>query len=161
MWRKLEQPARFIVLEQGAGRGDLAQGVRTWAAQEATAFNGALDYRTEDMLTGQDAVEGSPEDSERKKQTAQSTVETQSIPSVILSNELVDAFPVHIVETRGGRLYELFVDVQQGQLCEVLAEPSTEAVASYLDRYKIPWLRFDDGWRAEVNLDALHWMERV
>jgi SAM-dependent MidA family methyltransferase len=73
----------------------------------------------------------------------------------------VDAFPVHIVETRGGRLYEIFVDVQQGGLREVLAEPSTEAVASYLDRYKIPWPRFGDGWRAEINLDALRWMERV
>ncbi len=83
------------------------------------------------------------------------------MPSVILANELVDAFPVHIVETRGGRLYELFVDVQQGRLREVLGEPSTEAVASYLDRHKILWPRFGDGWRAEINLDALRWMERV
>src|SRR5215813_15554399 len=39
MWRRLDQPARFIALEQGAGRGDLAQRVRAWAAgQETTAF---------------------------------------------------------------------------------------------------------------------------
>ena len=161
IWRKSGQPVRFIVLEQGAGRGDLAQGVRAWAVQETPAFNAALDYRTEDMRTGQDAIVGSPEGCERSKQPAQPPVETQSTPSVILSNELVDAFPVHIVETRGGRLYELFVDAQQGRLCEVLAEPSTEAVASYLDRYKIPWPRFGDGWRAEINLDALCWIERV
>ncbi len=161
MWQKLGQPARFIVLEQGAGRGDLAQGVHTWAAQEAPAFNAALDYRTEDVSTGQDVVAGSPQGCAIEKQSAQSTVSVPSMPSVILANELVDAFPVHIVETRGGRLYELFVDVQQGRLREVLGEPSTEAVASYLDRYKIPWPRFGDGWRAEINLDALRWMERV
>ncbi len=161
MWQKLGHPARFIVLEQGAGGGNLAQEVRSWAAQEAPAFNAALDYRTEDVSTGQDVVAGSPQGRAIEKQSAQSTVNIPSMPSVILANELVDAFPVHIVETRGGRLYELFVDVQQGRLCEIPGEPSTEAVASYLDRYKIPWPRFGDGWRAEINLGALRWMERV
>jgi len=189
MWQKLGQPARFIVLEQGAGRGNLAQGVRAWAAREAPAFNAALDYQAEDVSTGQDAVAGSPQGRAIERQSwlsvlagerpvgagveqcgvgtlgspsvTQSAVKIPSMPSVILSNELVDAFPVHIVEARSSRLYELFVDVQQGRLCEVLAEPSTETVMSYLDRYKIPWPRFGDGWRAEINLDALRWMERV
>jgi len=67
IWRKSGQPVRFIVLEQGAGRGDLAQGVRAWAVQETPAFNAALDYRTEDMRTGQDAIVGSPEGCERSK----------------------------------------------------------------------------------------------
>ena len=83
-------------------------------------------------------------------------------PSVVLSNELVDAFPVHIVEKRGELLYEVYVDVQQdGHFCEVLGEPSRPEVAGYLDRYKIPWRTFEDGWRAEVNLDALRWMQRT
>jgi len=55
MWEKLGHPTPFIVLEQGAGRGLLAQGVRAWASQEAPDFNAALDYRTEDRHVGQDA----------------------------------------------------------------------------------------------------------
>ena len=82
-------------------------------------------------------------------------------PSVILSNELIDAFPVHLVETLDKRLYEIFVDVLEGRLYEVLAEPSTADVATYLDRYRIPWRNFGDGWRAEINLDALRWIERA
>jgi SAM-dependent MidA family methyltransferase len=27
--------------------------------------------------------------------------------------------------------------------------------------YKIPWRRYEDGWRAEINLDALHWIQRT
>jgi SAM-dependent MidA family methyltransferase len=146
MWQQLGQPAPFVVLEQGAGRGQLAQGVRTWAEQEAPAFGAALDYRGEDIRSGQDA--SAPHD------------EKAPSPSVILSNELVDAFPVHIVEKRGSRLYEIYVTEQQGHLYEVLDEPGTPEVAGYLDRYKIPWTTFDDGWRAEINLDALHWIER-
>ncbi|MGH2480593.1 MAG: SAM-dependent methyltransferase, partial [Ktedonobacteraceae bacterium] len=43
-WEKLKQPAPFVVLEQGAGRGDLAEGVRTWAARESAEFGQALLY---------------------------------------------------------------------------------------------------------------------
>ena len=83
------------------------------------------------------------------------------VPSVILSNELVDAFPVHIVEKRGDRLYEVFIGVQDGRFYECLDEPSCQDVANYLDNYKIPWRTFEDGWRAEINLDALLWMART
>src|SRR5260370_1938252 len=117
MWQKLGQPARFIVLEQGAGGGNLAQEVRSWAAQEAPAFNAALDYRTEDVSTGQDVVAGSPQGRAIEKQSAQSTVNIPSMPSVILANELLDAFPVHILETRGGRRDGLFVSVRQCRVC--------------------------------------------
>src|SRR5437667_5586635 len=55
MWEKLKQPTHFIVLEQGAGRGHLAEGGRTWAKKEASEFYTALDYRTEDIREGQDA----------------------------------------------------------------------------------------------------------
>jgi len=156
MWERLGRPASFGVLEQGAGREeagreDLAQGIRSWAEQEAPTFNAALDYRTEDIYLGQDA----------REPRGHYPGSALPAPAVILSNELVDAFPVHIVETRGGRLYELFVDVQEGRLCEVLAEPSTAEVATYLENYHIPWHDFGDGWRAEINLDALRWMEHA
>ena len=152
MWEKLKHPAHFIVLEQGAGRGHLAEGLRTWAQKEAPEFYEVLDYRTEDIRGGEDAVEERP----------RVMSSTQAMPSVVLSNELIDAFPVHIVEKRGERLYEVFVDVQQdGRLCEVLDEPSTPEVADYLDMYKIPWRTFDEGWRAEINLDAPRWIQRT
>jgi SAM-dependent MidA family methyltransferase len=84
------------------------------------------------------------------------------MPSVVVSNELVDAFPVHVVEKRGERLYEVFVDVEEnGRFFEVLDEPSTPEVADYLDVFKVPWRTFEDGWRAEINLDALRWIQRT
>jgi SAM-dependent MidA family methyltransferase len=43
----------------------------------------------------------------------------------------------------------------------VSGEPSSIEVAGYLDQFKIPWQSFEDGWRAEVNLDALRWMQRA
>ena len=147
MWEKLGRPGRFVVREQGAGRGDLAAGIRAWSQTQTPDFQAALDYWTEDIRVGQDALGALDNE--------------PTHPSVILSNELVDAFPVHVVETRDERLYEVYVNEQEGRLYEVLDEPSSPEVANYLDSYKIPWQSFGNGWRAEINLDALRWMERT
>ncbi|WP_165423426.1 class I SAM-dependent methyltransferase [Ktedonosporobacter rubrisoli] len=147
MWEKLGRPEPFTVLEQGAGRGDLAHGVQNWARQEAPELARALTYHTADIKSGQDALQA-----ERLQALA---------PTVIISNELVDAFPVHIVEKHGAQLYELYVVEQEGRLGVLLDEPSSPEVANYLDSYKIPWRSFEDGWRAEINLDALTWMART
>jgi SAM-dependent MidA family methyltransferase len=193
MWEKLKHPEHFIVLEQGAGRGHLAEGVRSWAQIKAPEFFEVLDYRTEDIRGGVDAI--TTDEFEQSKTVRYSMKGEESnislrypqqdnpkathhnttpvptrgrgssereMPSVVLSNELVDAFLVHIVEKRGERLYEVFVDMQQdGRFCEVAGEPSKLEVVDYLDLYKIPWRTFEDGWRAEVNLDALRWIQRT
>ncbi|MGZ3623446.1 MAG: class I SAM-dependent methyltransferase [Ktedonobacteraceae bacterium] len=182
MWEKMKRPGQFIVLEQGAGRGHLAEGVRSWAQKTAPEFYEVLDYRSEDIRGGADAVEefrgrgqappllytnempiSQDNLEEAKPEYSRGDPRGRPVsPSVVLSNELVDAFPVHIVEKRDELLYEVFVDVQQdGRFCEVLGEPSRPEVAGYLDIYKIPWRTFEDGWRAEVNLDALRWMQRT
>ncbi len=145
MWDLLAHPDPFIVLEQGSGRGNLAQQLQQWAQQTHPEMYRALDYRTEDIRAGRDALQ----------------VEKNNQPlSVLLSNELVDAFPVHVIEKRDGRLYEVFVDIHHGRLHEVLDEPSSIEVTRYLDTYKVPWSTYDESWRAEINLDALRWMQR-
>ena len=169
-WDKLKRPSPFVVLEQGAGRGDLARGVQAWARQQTPDFHTALDYRLEDISAGQDGREPVknesrearlPEPTRSPQRTSSNSNGAAPAPSVVLSNELVDAFPIHIVETHGSRLYEIYIDVRAGRLCEVRGEPGTAEVASYLDRYHIPWTQFGDGWRAEINLDAMRWIQRT
>jgi SAM-dependent MidA family methyltransferase len=177
MWERLRRPVPFVVLEQGAGRGKLAEGVRAWARRDAPDLFDALDYRLADLHSGQDALDPveaitaslpPPPDTHKgyPYMWDDPTPAPDPMASVILSNELVDAFPVHVVEAREGRLYEVYVDTfgaggtNEGGLREVLGELSSPEVASYLDRFRIPWGSFPDGWRAEINLDAARWMER-
>ncbi len=152
MWQELNQPAPFRVLEQGAGRGHLGAEVLSWAAQKQPDLYASLNYQNEDIRVGYDALTAS--DNSWPTQDADKY-------SVVLSNELVDAFPVHIVQLHNKHLYEVFVDVHDGRLREVLDVPSAPEVAAYLDRYKIPWRDFSEGWRAEINLNALHWIEHT
>jgi SAM-dependent MidA family methyltransferase len=150
-WHLLRNPTPFVVVEQGAGRGDLAQAIQQWAKRQHPDFFAALDYRTEDIRGGQDA---------RTEATLHETDQPPTKPSVLLSNELVDAFPVHVVALHEQQLYEVYVDVQDGRLQEVLASPHSTELAAYLDTYNPSWRMFPDGWRAEINLDAIRWMER-
>lgn len=144
-WEKLRRPTPFHVLEQGAGRGDLAKGVRAWAARERADLARALAYETTDIRAGQDSL--LPSDRDRAH--------------VLLSNELIDALPVHVVEAHAGQLREVYVACREGQLRELLAEPSSPEVAAYLDRAGIPWHSFPDGWRAEINLEVALWLEQA
>ncbi|HEY0756162.1 MAG TPA: SAM-dependent methyltransferase [Ktedonobacteraceae bacterium] len=144
-WEKLKSPTPFLVLEQGAGRGHLAEHVQAWATQEAPAFSAALAYQATDIRAGQDSLlppEGLPR------------------AHVLISNELIDALPVHIVEIQEGQLREVYVTEVEGHLRELLAEPSTPEVATYLDQARIPWRTFPAGWRAEINLEATRWLEQ-
>ncbi len=161
MWEELDRPPSFLVVEQGAGRGDLASDLRAWAALEAPDFNEALDYQTEDINAGQNALTPfSLTESKDEAYPGDLKLNTAS-PAVILSNELVDAFPVHIVQKQGEQLYEVYVDVQNDQLVEALGEPSGSEVACYLDANEVPWRTYQDGWRAEVNLDVLSWIKHT
>lgn len=145
-WDRLKRPAPFVVLEQGAGRGHLAEDVRAWAAHAATEdFAAALTYQATDIRGGDDSL--SPSNLLRAH--------------VLLSNELLDALPVHVVEVRQGKICEVYVTCEDGHLRELLAEPSTPQVAAYLDLAAIPWHTFPDGWRAELNLEAARWLEQT
>jgi SAM-dependent MidA family methyltransferase len=79
---------------------------------------------------------------------------------VILANELLDAFPVHLVTVREGRLLERYVapDRDGERLTFVEGEPSTPALARYFaDLGLLP----GEGCEAEVNLAAVAWAERA
>ena len=74
----------------------------------------------------------------------------------ILANELLDAFPVHLVAMRQGRLLERYVVLEGERLALVEDEPSTPALGAYFEQLG---LLPGEGCLAEVNLTALGWTE--
>lgn len=79
-------------------------------------------------------------------------------PCILLSNELLDAFPVHQVIRRGGKLLEIHVawDEDRDRLFECCGPLSHPSLAAYFG--EMEW-DLPEGWRAEVPLDALAWLE--
>jgi SAM-dependent MidA family methyltransferase len=190
IWEWLGRPAPFVVLEDGAGRGHLARDLVAWARDPTgdapPDFAAALIYRLRDVgpdgprewVYGDEAAvpdkASLPE--EGRAVLTESTIRapkgvpprnppsrvSDGAPHVILSNELVDALPVHVVERTAEGLAEVYVDAAgappQLQLVERLGPPSSPAVAGYLDRFGIQGARMPVGWRAEVNLAAEVWL---
>ncbi|MDO8568991.1 MAG: SAM-dependent methyltransferase, partial [Dehalococcoidales bacterium] len=75
-----------------------------------------------------------------------------------ISNELVDAFPLHRVVMSGSRLQEAYVVLENDSFVEALAEPSTPALAGRLAREGVA---LAEGYRTEVSLEIDPWMEEV
>ena len=82
----------------------------------------------------------------------------QSVIGLFFSNELIDAFPVHRVQVKTGRTEELYVDYREGRFVDCFRPLSSAALIHYLQHLNATW---PEGYRTEVNLLAMDWMEQV
>ena len=83
----------------------------------------------------------------------------RGLRGVILSNELLDAFPVHQVRPEQGKLREIYIAVDaSGALVETLGEPSTPALAA---RFAELGIELSDGQTAEINLQLDNWAGEI
>jgi SAM-dependent MidA family methyltransferase len=155
---------RFTVVEMGAGQGFLCMDILAWARQNAPAFYRRLDYRplesSRRFIKNQKKIlalyerEGKvcwDEDGEMDRSE-------RPIDGCFLSNELVDAFPVHRVVVRGGKLREIYVGERDGGFAEEPGDLSTPAIGEYL---RNDGIELEEGQAAEVNLRAREWMRGV
>ena len=159
MWDALGRPSRFHVVEMGAGDGRLAADVTAHAASMETSFAAAMRYVAVDRALPARAAEHAA-DSEGPP--AFDRVQAGGVPmdgvvGCFISNELVDAFPVHRFLVDDGIL-ELYVTERDGELVEEPGEPSTPGLARRLGRlpHTLP-----NGHRGEVNLAIGPWVNRV
>jgi len=143
-----------IVVEMGAGDGSLAHGVLTELAPDLRPRYRIIEpfpvwrARQERRLAEFGAqVEWTP-----------GLDECEPFRGVFHSNELPDAFPVHRVVVRDGRLRELWVDVEGDRLVEREGEPSTPALAGY---FAALGLLPREGHVAEVCLALEPWTAQV
>ncbi|HLA19647.1 MAG TPA: SAM-dependent methyltransferase, partial [Dehalococcoidia bacterium] len=157
MWQAMGEPRHFDVVEAGAGTGRLCRDILRWAHSHAPGFRGALAYTI---------VEVSDALAERQRETlAEEGCDVRwsadlpdAVEGCLLSNELLDSFPVHRVSVREGALMEVFVGWDGARFVEELRPPSTPELESYFHRLG---LLPGEGCLAEVNLAAPEWMRRA
>ena len=154
MWQLLGQPSPFTVVEAGAGNGLLCRDILNATAGRPVPFRRALRYvcidrRTSAGLeTGLDGV----------SRICSDGVPLRGVVGCVLSNELLDAMPVHQVTCDGGELKELYVVSQDGELAMQTDTPSTPLLAQRLNSLGV---RLEEGRVAEVNLALDGWIEGV
>ncbi len=139
MWHLASAPDAFTVVEMGAGKGLLARDIIAYLPYLSSGFTTSLRYIT--VEHDQTPVFIKPASGER--------VALENITGCLLSNEWLDAMPVHRVTVKNGRLRELYVSVVDGKLVEVSDELSTPELAERLRREGI---RLPEGYTTEINL---------
>ena len=158
MWDVLGRPPLFTIVEAGAGAGLLSREVLRYARHLEPGFQRAMRYCAIDR-------------SARHWQEETATSEISGVPvtwiraaglplrgltGCVLSNELLDALPVHRVTVCEGRLQELYVGYEDGQFVEVIGGPSTAALGARLEAEGVT---LAEGQRAEICLALEPWIQ--
>jgi SAM-dependent MidA family methyltransferase len=154
MWQAMDRPDPFTIAECGAGNGTLARDILAWANRAAPDLYSAISYQiieiSEPLRHRQRARLEADGLADRGAWSADLPGD---ITGCILSNELLDAMPIHRVTTKADRLREVFVGWDGTGFTEDLHDPSP-GIAEYFDRLN---LQPGDGCLAEVNLAAVEW----
>ena len=160
----LDKPDPLHLIECGPGNGTLAADLLEALAGAAPSLyqrvhywlvevSAALAARQKSLLLAQ----YSPK--------MQWVTDLSAIPpgcdGALIANEVVDAFPVHVLENVNGRLAEHFVDLGGGEDARIrirFGEPSSSALTNFLTRYSID---LQPGQKVEINLAISGWIGQV
>jgi SAM-dependent MidA family methyltransferase len=143
-----------LICEIGGGNGRFARAVlQEWQKRSPDTY---------DRLTYM-MIETSPYHRTKQKETLHHLSESivwyerieqfyQDVPrfsGIVFSNELFDAFPVHVIQKKENSLYEIFITSREGQLVETMVPLENEEIIAYLQERNISLV---DGQRFEVPL---------
>lgn len=154
MWQILERPAPFTVIEPGAGNGLLGRDIVNFASGLPGGFADCLQY----ICIDRRVIRGLESHVKNSHRLACSGLPIQPIRGCVLSNEHLDAFPVHQVVAEQGCLKEVYVVLDNGELVTNTGPPTTPALA---ERFKSLGISLQDGQTAEVNLSLNSWAKEA
>ena len=158
-WQLLGSPRVFWVVEMGAGNGLLCRDLVSFSRGLPQGFHDSLRYLCVDVRSapGQES-ELPPEDRPRVSRLKSRGLPLRGVTGCVISNELLDSFPVHRVTVVDGELREVYVALGEGGLFESLGPPSTSLLAE-----RLAWegVRLAEGQAAEISLQVDAWAREV
>ena len=163
MYRRLEGPVPFRVVELGPGTGCLVRGILP--ELDRSLGERAWDYHLVEVSPALAAIQRESiadlpsRVRERALWSSPEDLAAHPADGLVLSNEFFDALPVHRVRAEGGDLQELRVDWSEARgFFEVASEVARPELTAYLDRYGVP---LASGAQAEIGLELLDWTDRA
>tara|TARA_A100001037_G_scaffold150900_3_gene136296 strand:- start:11246 stop:12451 length:1206 start_codon:yes stop_codon:yes gene_type:complete len=137
MWMLLDRPKEVAVVEIGSGNGVLSRDITNAAGKLDIEFADSLKYFSTDI---------------------RDEVPTQ-ITGCVISNELLDAFPVARFKILDGEIHEVFVALDDNEnIVEITERSSNSLINEYLNSLETP---LADGQKGEFNTGIDNWMARV
>lgn len=151
LWTRLGKPAAWDLVEAGAGRGVFLRDVLTALERERPeAARGARPTIVE--VSPRLREQQSAALAGRDLRWASDARALAPVQGVIFANEVLDAFPVHVLVRTPDGVREVFVEEHGGTLAETLRRPSQPDLS-----WRVPE-RLPDGGRWEVSPAAEGWV---
>lgn len=147
-------PRDFSLVEVAAGNGRLMRDVLDALQREAPDVYARVRVYLVERSAAARSAQPDVLGPHAGKLTASAATPPASFEGVVFANELLDAFPVHVVVMREEGIREIFVDAAGGTLVEREGAPSSEEVLRELAAGP----PLEAGMRAEVNLAARAWI---
>lgn len=165
IWQILGEPQLFSIVEMGAGQGLLAAQILDYASRVYPDFFQSTDYVIIETAPAMIVAQQSKLIDLPVRWCEWTEISDRSIVGCFLSNELIDAFGVHQVVVVEDKLKEVYVTIgdKERVFNETIDELSTAKLNEYWQLNQINLLsgKYPDGYRTEVNLAALEWLEQV
>jgi len=168
MWEQMGSPEDFHAVEIGGGAGHLCKDILSYLSrpspkneesEKRTNFLTSLKYVMVELnpafQKSQRELLGEPGGKVKWIKSLKDL--TYKINGCIFSNELLDAFPVHIVEMRD-ELKEVFVNFISGDFMEQMQKVSDVSLTDYMKEFSII---IRDGYRTEINLRIRDWLNEI
>ncbi|MGH2451373.1 MAG: class I SAM-dependent methyltransferase [Candidatus Limnocylindria bacterium] len=153
-WTALGQPRSWDLVEAGAGRGvvmrDLLAALERERPEAARTARPAILEVSPRLRAEQAAVLG-----DREVRWSSAASGLAPIQGLVFANEVLDAFPVHVLVRTDEGLREVYVDERSGELVEALRPPSQADL-----RWRVPDA-IPPGGRWEVSPGAESWIVTV
>jgi len=161
-WETLGSPGRWRIIECGAHDGTLAADILGALSRTSPDAFGALEYAIPEPLPRlQEAQRKTLAGFQQKMRFIgdASELSGEPLPGIAFGNELLDALPFHIIESRNDHWYECHVGIQNEEFTweshhEIDDPGLLEAVGKL-------GTRFPDGYRAEIRTNLRDFLESL
>ena len=138
MWIIMDKPTDFQIVEMGAGTGMLAKNILSYLNNNSAAkqLYDSLKYVIVEINERPRNMQTTNLEPFSGKVAWKSLEELKNIQGVFLSNELVDAFPVHIVKKQDIGFKEVYITIKDGQFVEEMGDLSSLELKAYTEKFK-------------------------
>jgi SAM-dependent MidA family methyltransferase len=166
MWQVVGSPQIFSIVEMGAGQGLLAAQILDYSSRVYPEFFRSIDYLIIEIAPAMISAQQARLKNLPVRWCDWDKILDRSIVGCFLSNELIDALPVHQVIVSEDKLQEIYITIGSDEnniFAEIIGNLSTDKLEQYWRLNNINLLsdKYSEDYRTEVNLAALGWLEKV
>lgn len=167
MWRLLDEPESFVIIEQGANTGQFAVDVLGWLHQwRPELYRRCAYWIVEPHLPSKAAQQKQIREKGYEAHVfwveSVEQLDESATTGIFFSNELIDSFPAHLVRYEAGVWKERRVGISSEPKAGAFEFQETEIpegdLKKEIERWKIPEI---NEYTTEVNLEAGAWMRDV